>query len=135
MDTSSDSPVTELTIQECWTLLGSHEVGRLATTAGGVLDIFPIAYIVDDESLVFRTGPGTKLVELTINENVAFEIDHYDDEEGYSVVVHGHAQQLDSMSEVDRAKTLGIPELFPTERPRVVRIHPTQITGRRFRRS
>lgn len=135
MDTSSDSPVTELTSEECWTRLGSHQVGRLATTAGGVLDIFPIAYIVDEQSLVFRTGPGTKLLELTINENVAFEIDHYDDEEGYSVVVHGHAQQLDSMSEVDHAKTLGIPELFPTERPRVVRIQPTQITGRRFRRS
>lgn len=135
MDTSSDSPITELTSEECWDLLASHQVGRLATTAGGVLDIFPITYIVDGESLVFRTGPGTKLVELTINENVAFEIDHYDDVEGYSVVVHGHAQQLDTMSEVDHAKTLGIPELFPTERPRVVRIHPTQITGRRFRRS
>ena len=135
MDTSSDSPVTELTAEECWQLLASHEVGRLATTAGGVLDIFPITYVVDNESLVFRTGPGTKLVELTINENVAFEIDHYDDREGYSVVLHGHAQQLDTMSEVDQAKTLGIPDLFPTERPRVVRINPTHITGRRFRRS
>ena len=62
MDTSSDSPVTELTAEECWQLLASHEVGRLATTAGGVLDIFPITYVVDNESLVFRTGPGTKLV-------------------------------------------------------------------------
>lgn len=135
MDTSSDSPVTELSTDECWQLLGAHEVGRLATTAGGVLDIFPIAYVVEDESLVFRTGPGTKLLELTINENVALEIDHYDDVEGYSVVVHGHAHQLDTMSEVDDAKALGIPELFPTERPRVVRINPTEITGRRFRRS
>jgi nitroimidazol reductase NimA-like FMN-containing flavoprotein (pyridoxamine 5'-phosphate oxidase superfamily) len=135
MDTSSDSPVTELSTDECWQLLGAHEVGRLATTAGGVLDIFPIAYVVEDESLVFRTGPGTKLLELTINENVALEIDHYDDVAGYSVVVHGHAHQLDTMSEVDDAKALGIPELFPTERPRVVRINPTEITGRRFRRN
>ena len=134
MTDTSDSPVTELTEEECWELLAAHEVGRLATTAGGVLDIFPITYVIDNGSLVFRTGPGTKLIELTINENVAFEIDHYDDVEGYGVVVHGHAEQLDTMGEIDTAAQLPLPSLFPTERPRFVRIHPQQVTGRRFRR-
>ena len=133
--TDTSSPVTELSEQECWDLLRSHEVGRLATTAGGVLDIFPITYVVDNDTLVFRTGPGTKLIELTINDNVAFEIDHYDSAEGYSVVVHGQAEQLDSMGEIDIAAQLPLPSLFPTERPRFVRIHPKQVTGRHFRRS
>lgn len=134
MDNTKDHPVTQLSAEECWELLAGHEVGRLATTAGGVLDIFPITYVIDNHTLVFRTGPGTKLVELTINENVAFEIDFYDDTEGYSVVVHGHAEQLDTMGAIDQAATLPLPSLFPTERPRFVRIHPTQITGRRFLR-
>lgn len=129
------SPVTELSEEECWELLRAHEVGRLATTAGGVLDIFPITYVVDNHTLVFRTGPGTKLIELTINDNVALEIDYYDDSEGYSVVVHGQAEQLDTMGEIDIAAQLPLPSLFPTERPRFVRIHPQQLTGRRFRRS
>jgi nitroimidazol reductase NimA-like FMN-containing flavoprotein (pyridoxamine 5'-phosphate oxidase superfamily) len=128
-------PVAELSDDECWDLLRSHEVGRLATTAGGVLDIFPITYIVDNQTLVFRTGPGTKLIELTINDNVAFEIDHYDATEGYSVVVHGQAEQLDSMGEIDIAAQLPLPSLFPKERPRFVRIHPQQVTGRRFHRA
>ena len=135
MTDSSDSPVTELTEQECWHLLSDHEVGRLATTAGGVLDIFPITYVIDNKTLVFRTGPGTKLIELTINENVAFEIDYYDETEGYSVVIHGQAEQLDTMSEKDIAASLPLTSLFPTDRPRFVRIHPQAITGRRFRRS
>jgi nitroimidazol reductase NimA-like FMN-containing flavoprotein (pyridoxamine 5'-phosphate oxidase superfamily) len=131
----TDSPVSQLTDDEAWELLARHEVGRLATTAGGVLDIFPITYVVDERTLVFRTAPGTKLVELTINDHVVFEIDHYDDVEGYSVVLHGTAEQLDSMGEVDQAKLLPLPSLFPTERPRYVRIHPDRVSARKFRRA
>lgn len=134
MNDATDNPVDQLSEDEAWELLTRHEVGRLATTAGGVLDIFPITYVVDNHSLVFRTAPGTKLVELTINDHVVFEIDHYDDVEGYSVVLHGKAEQLDSMGDVDHAKTLPLPSLFPTERPRYVRIHPERISARRFTR-
>lgn len=130
----TDGPVTHLDDEQAWQLLASHEVGRLATTAGGVLDIFPITYVVDNGSLVFRTGPGTKLVELTINEQVAFEIDHYDEHSGYSVIVHGRAEQLEHMGDIDYAQSLPLPSLFPTERPRYVRIHPDRISARRFSR-
>lgn len=129
-----ENPVSELDEDESWQLLSRHEVGRLATTAGGILDIFPITYVVDNQSIVFRTGPGTKLVELTINDQVVFEIDHYDEREGYSVIVHGTAEQLDSMADIDYAQTLPLPSLFPTERPRYVRINPTRVSGRKFRR-
>ena len=134
MDFDADSPVTQLDDDEAWELLGRHEVGRLATTAGGVLDIFPITYVVDGKTLVFRTGPGTKLIELTINDHVVFEIDHYDEVEGYSVVVHGVAEQLEQMAELDRVQTLPLLSLFPTDRPRFVRIFPQRISARRFRR-
>jgi nitroimidazol reductase NimA-like FMN-containing flavoprotein (pyridoxamine 5'-phosphate oxidase superfamily) len=132
--TEFDSPVTELSETQSWELLDNHIVGRLAATAGGILDIYPIAYVVDEKTIVFRTGPGTKLVELTINDRVVFEIDHWDDTEGYSVIVHGTAEQLETMGEIDRAKTLELQSLFPTDRPRFVRITPTRVSGRRFRR-
>lgn len=133
--TDFDSPVTELSEDEAWELLGRHIVGRLATTAGGILDIYPITYVVDHRTLVFRTGPGTKLIELTINDQVAFEIDYFDDVEGYSVIVHGTAEELDTMSELDQAKTLDLQSLFPTERPRYVRIYPNRVSARRFQRA
>ena len=129
-----ENPVSELDEDESWQLLSRHEEGRLATTAGGILDIFPITYVVDNQSIVFRTGPGTKLVELTINDQVVFEIDYYDEREGYSVIVHGTAEQLDSMADIDYAQALPLPSLFPTERPRYVRINPTRVSGRKFRR-
>jgi nitroimidazol reductase NimA-like FMN-containing flavoprotein (pyridoxamine 5'-phosphate oxidase superfamily) len=129
-----DNPVTELSEDDAWQLLGNHIVGRLAATAGGVLDIYPITYVVDNKTIVFRTGPGTKLVELTINDKVVFEIDHWDDVEGYSVIIHGTAEQLDTMGEIDQAKTLELQSLFPTERPRYVRITPDRVSARRFRR-
>jgi nitroimidazol reductase NimA-like FMN-containing flavoprotein (pyridoxamine 5'-phosphate oxidase superfamily) len=132
--TEFETPVTELPESESWELLGHHIVGRLAATAGGILDIYPITYVVDKNTIVFRTGPGTKLVELTINDKVVFEIDHWDESEGYSVIVHGTAEQLDTMGEIDQAKTLELQSLFPTERPRYVRITPTRVSGRRFRR-
>jgi uncharacterized protein len=129
-----DNPVSEMSEDEAWQLLDRHKVGRLAATAGGVLDIYPITYVLDNKSIVFRTGPGTKLVELTINDQVVFEIDHWDDREGYSVIIHGTAHQLDSMAEIDRAQALDLESMFPTERHRWVRITPTRISGRRFHR-
>jgi nitroimidazol reductase NimA-like FMN-containing flavoprotein (pyridoxamine 5'-phosphate oxidase superfamily) len=130
-----ETPVTELSDTQSWDLLSQHIVGRLAATAGGVLVIYPITFAVDNQTIVFRTGPGTKLMELTINDRVVFEIDQWDDLEGYSVIVHGTAEQLDSRVDIDRAETLDVPSLFPTERPRYVRITPTRVSGRRFRRS
>lgn len=129
-----DNPVVELSDEEGWELLEGHIVGRLAATAGGVLDIYPITYIVDKKTIVFRTGPGTKLLELTINDQVVFEIDHWDDAEGYSVIVHGTAEQLETMGDIDQAETLELQSLFPAERPRFVRITPQQVSARRFRR-
>lgn len=133
--TDFDNPVTELSEDDAWDLLASRIVGRLATTAGGVLDIYPITYVIDNRTIVFRTGPGTKLIELTINDQVVFEIDHFDDVEGWSVIVHGTAEQLDTMADLDQAKTLDLQSLFKTERPRYVRIHPNRVSARRFQRA
>lgn len=134
-DQNSDNPVQQMTEEQAWEFLGSQEVGRLAVHAGGVLDIYPLTYVVDGESLVFLTAPGTKLLELTVNDQVAFEIDHYDDQVAKSVVVHGTAQRLETMAEIDHAAALPLASLIPTDRTRYVRIIPTRITGRLFQRA
>ena len=50
-----------LDADECWALLRSIRVGRLAMCADGRPLIFPVNYVVDGRSIVFRTAPGTKL--------------------------------------------------------------------------
>ena len=51
----------ELDAAECWRLFRSAEVGRLAVSIANYPDIFPVNYVVDGETIVFRTGAGTKL--------------------------------------------------------------------------
>jgi nitroimidazol reductase NimA-like FMN-containing flavoprotein (pyridoxamine 5'-phosphate oxidase superfamily) len=53
------------------------------------MDIFPVNYTVDGESIVFRTAEGSKLTEVTINDEVLFEVDEYTATDAWSVVVRG----------------------------------------------
>lgn len=129
-----ESPVIALDEDDAWALLRSAPVGRLAVSAGGELDIFPVNYIVDEGSLLFRTAPGTKLVELTARHSVAFEVDEYDEHDAWSVVVKGTAARLDRQREVDRADTLPLVSWIPTLKYTYVRVTPISVSGRRFHR-
>ena len=62
----------------CTELLQSVQVGRLAVSIMNVPDIFPINYVVDRGTIVFRTAEGTKLAAAVLGKGVAFEIDGYD---------------------------------------------------------
>ncbi|WP_439564337.1 pyridoxamine 5'-phosphate oxidase family protein [Microcella sp.] len=125
--------ITELTTDQCWQLLRSRDLGRIAASAAGTVDIFPINYAVDaTPAIYFRTAPGTKLLELAINDRVAFEIDDHDDSEAWSVVVKGRAERVERQSEMDAAELLGLTPWIPTLKYRWVRIRPTEISGRRF---
>lgn len=127
--------IEELDSDECWRLLARTEVGRLAVSIANHPDIFPINYIVDDESVVFRSAAGTKLAAAVLGRGIAFEIDGYDAERGeaWSVVVKGSAHEVDDMGERMQAEDL---PLFPWHvgpKPNFVRIQPEIVTGRRFR--
>lgn len=125
-------PITELTPDECWTVLGENSLGRLAVTAAGTVDIFPVNYATSDGMLYFRTAPGTKLLELAINDRVAFEIDGYTEVEAWSVVVKGRAERVELQSEIDAADRLPLNPWLPTLKYRWVRVIPVELTGRRF---
>lgn len=127
-------PITELSPDECWAVLAEHSLGRLAVTAAGTVDIFPVNYAASDGMLFFRTAPGTKLLELAINDRVAFEIDGYTEAEAWSVVVKGRAERLELQSEIDEADRLPLAPWLPTLKYRWVRVIPVELTGRRFAR-
>ncbi|GAA1738963.1 pyridoxamine 5'-phosphate oxidase family protein [Microcella frigidaquae] len=126
--------ITELTNDQCWALLRSNDLGRIAVSAAGLVDIFPINYAVDEgaRTVYFRTAPGTKLLELAINDRIALEIDGHDEHEAWSVVVKGSAERVERQSEMDAAERLGLEPWIPTLKYRWVRIRPLEIAGRRF---
>lgn len=132
---TTQEPIKELSADACWEKLRSHELGRIVTQAGGILDIFPINYVVDGESVVFRTAEGDKLVELTISDEVLFEVDNYDSEDAWSVIIRGSAKQLETEAEVAAAEELDLRPFAPTVKRDFVKITPSQVTGRAFKRA
>ena len=132
MNTSAS--VTELSEDECWAKLSANSLGRLATSVGSEVDIFPVNYLADGKTLLIRTAPGTKLLELTIHHDIAFEVDGYTDTEAWSVIVKGVATELESQTEIDEANRQPLAPWIPTLKYRYVRITPLSITGRHFRR-
>ena len=128
----TENPLAELSEAECWRLLGEARMGRLAMAPAGDVNIFPVNFVVSGRALYFRTAPGEKLLELSVNPDVAFEIDGYDDAEAFSVVVKGVAERLESQTEIDQADKLPLAPWVPTLKYRWVRINPTAVSGRSF---
>ena len=134
MDRTNDSNVWALSEEECWNLLARRELGRLALAVNGEPDIFPVNYVVDGPRVLFRTAPGSKLAELTVNPHVAFEVDEYDESYAASVVLKGNAERLELQRGIDAADTLPLTPWIPTLKYRWIRITPLSIIGRRFER-
>ncbi|HET6165928.1 MAG TPA: pyridoxamine 5'-phosphate oxidase family protein [Marmoricola sp.] len=126
-----DQPVRELTDEECWALLESHELGRLAFHLGPEVHLSPVNYAVDGRTLLFRTAAGSKLVGVVMNADVVFEIDDHDEHGAVSVIVRGEARRLDE-DEAHRAENLPLRPWVPTRKDEVVEISPTDVTGRAF---
>ena len=134
MSTGAEQVVTQLTEAECWQLLSEAKVGRLALAPAGEVDVFPVNFVVSQGALYIRTAPGEKLLELSVNPDVAFEIDGWDDTSAYSVVVKGVAERLESQIEIDEADQLSLAPWIPTLKYRWVRVNPTAVSGRSFLR-
>jgi nitroimidazol reductase NimA-like FMN-containing flavoprotein (pyridoxamine 5'-phosphate oxidase superfamily) len=132
MDT--DSPVRELDEQECWDRVAAAPFGRLALSVMDDVDIVPVNAVLSEGDLYFRTAPGSKLAELAANPRVAFEVDGYDDETAFSVVVKGTAERLERQADIDAADALPLTPWIPTLKYRWVRIRPDAVSGRAFRR-
>jgi len=118
----------------CWDLLRSAEVGRLAVSVMDRPDIFPVNFVVDHGTVVFRTAEGTKLAAAVLGRAVAFEVDGYDAGVGdaWSVVLKGRAVEIDRMYELFEATELPLFPWHDSPKPRFVRIEPESVTGRRF---
>jgi len=128
-----DSTMQVLDEHQCWQLLRTQEVGRLAVAIANHPDIFPVNYVVDHATVVFRTAEGTKLAAAVLGESVAFEIDGETDGEAWSVVVKGRAVEIEQMHELFDALELPLYPWNSAPKHRFVRVIPDEVTGRRFK--
>lgn len=125
-------PVSILSETECWNLLSSASLGRLVTSVDGQPEVFPVNFVVQHRSVLFRTAEGTKLVSTAINNNVLFEADDHNAAEGWSVILKGTARLLRADEEVDEAERAQLLPWTATVKQHYVRIRPLNVTGRRF---
>ena len=130
---SADDPVTVLDEDESWSLLSSVSLGRLVTIMGGQAEIFPVNFVTQRRTLIFRTAPGTKLYSAVMSDQVAFEADDHTAAEGWSVIVRGRAHWLTDNVEILDAEEAPLLSWPATLKPHYVRVIALEITGRRFK--
>jgi nitroimidazol reductase NimA-like FMN-containing flavoprotein (pyridoxamine 5'-phosphate oxidase superfamily) len=119
----------------CLALLATEEIGRLGVVVGGQPHVVPVNYALDGDAVVFRSADGTKL-DGASRSSVVFEVDHFDRDtrSGWSVIVHGRAEEVTSLSDpalVSRVARLDVQPWADFPKDHVVRIVPRSITGRR----
>jgi nitroimidazol reductase NimA-like FMN-containing flavoprotein (pyridoxamine 5'-phosphate oxidase superfamily) len=87
--------LTEIADEECYRLLGSQSLGRLAVVRDGRPEIFPVNYALDGRTVTLRTAPGVKLAFGSFS-HVAFEVEDIDPvtKEGWVVEVRGFAEEI-----------------------------------------
>lgn len=123
--------VRNLTDDECWTRLRDTTFGRLAYHLRGRTRIAPINYVVEGERIVFRTAEGSKFYALQVDDEVAFEIDDYDQVSAYSVVAQGRVEEIVDEAERKEA-TVHLRPWIRTKKKHVFSLSITEIAGREF---
>ncbi|WP_270888143.1 pyridoxamine 5'-phosphate oxidase family protein [Pedococcus sp. 5OH_020] len=124
---------TWLEVPQCWALLRQSAVGRLAVLHDGRPDIFPVNYVVDHGTVVLRTGSGALFTSAS-ESPVALEADGYElhDATAWSVVVKGVAHEVYEVDDAVDAMRLPLVPWHDVPKPRILRIHPDSVTGRRI---
>jgi uncharacterized protein len=84
-----------LSRSECLDLLATTTVGRVSLMVDQRPQIFPVNYVLDGDTVLFRTAEGTILSHAGLS-SVAFEVDRIDESHhtGWSVLVHGRADNI-----------------------------------------
>jgi nitroimidazol reductase NimA-like FMN-containing flavoprotein (pyridoxamine 5'-phosphate oxidase superfamily) len=129
---SPQGAVTELTESASWTLLERATLGRLAVSERDVPHLYPVNFVCDQQTILFRSANGDKLRQLEGNPSVAFEVDGEVDRGAWSVTVEGLASALDAGPELTPREIEKFPPWAPIEPYVFVRIEPLSIRGRQW---
>ncbi|MBO3752186.1 pyridoxamine 5'-phosphate oxidase family protein [Streptosporangiaceae bacterium NEAU-GS5] len=128
-----------LSSEDCWKLIGSGGVGRVAFTGLRGQTVLPVNYRVHDGVVVFRTRRGGQMEEdlrtgmKDVDRGIAFEVDRIDEavRGGWSVLLRGPAHLVTD----DAFVPVSADDVQPWaggERDLYIQITPHEITGRRI---
>ena len=126
--------VHELSPDDARRLLEAEDVGRvvLDTDYRGPVAI-PVNYRLLDGQVVLRTATASTL-DRAVGNRVGFEVDHLDHAfaRGWSVLVNGRLERVADPVEARRLTRQSTVPWAGGDRPVVLRIDPSRVTGRRI---
>jgi nitroimidazol reductase NimA-like FMN-containing flavoprotein (pyridoxamine 5'-phosphate oxidase superfamily) len=119
---------------DCWAKLGQVTVGRIGVLVDSAPEIYPVNFVVDQNTILFRTAEGSKLRGLDRSPSVCFEADWVDSalKTGWSVLVKGRAVDVTDPSERRRVADLPLRLWAGGMKDHWVRVLPAEVTGRRI---
>jgi nitroimidazol reductase NimA-like FMN-containing flavoprotein (pyridoxamine 5'-phosphate oxidase superfamily) len=117
---------------ECHDHLTAGILGRVAVSIDALPVILPVMYRYRDGAIWFLTEEGTKMRAATANAVVAFEVDHLDDEGGWSVLVIGQTREERDPAILSSLRAAGLEAGAPGTRDHLVCIPTQRVTGRSF---
>jgi uncharacterized protein len=134
----AETEMLKLARPECLRLLAEGVVGRIAVNAPHWPQpvIRPVNYVFDEpsQSVLIRSGFGSKLYALIRSVRAAFEIDGTDPvgRVGWSVIIHGVTEEITNPAELRRIEGLGFEPWAPGHKGHWIRIRANTVSGRRI---
>ncbi len=119
---------------ECLKLLTSVPLGRLVYTQGGLPAVRLVNFHLDDDTIVFGTGPGEKFRAAERGDVVAFEADDVDFElhVGWTVTAIGHLSVVTNDEAASLRRRLPLHSWLPMSDPHLIRLGIEAVHGRRL---
>ena len=133
--TARPEAASELSPSRCWSLVRGVAVGRIAFRgAAGDVEIFPVNFVVDRASIVFRTAAGSKLTFAESGGRCTFEADEIDIARAdvWSVVMKGPISVIRGQRALIETFDLDVDVWQSGHKPAYIRLTPDVVTGRRF---
>ncbi|HWI42391.1 MAG TPA: pyridoxamine 5'-phosphate oxidase family protein [Nocardioides sp.] len=92
--TTTDSTrgrLVEIGEPECWDLLSTRPVGRIAWRGSEGVSVFPVNFAVEGHAVVLRTSPYSLIARDCVDREVAFQVDQIDEDDhtGWTVLLRG----------------------------------------------
>lgn len=125
----------ELDVDTAIRLLAEHHVGRVAFNDEGGPLVFPVNYVFDRGTVVFRSDADSKWRAAAERQVVSFQIDHVDEirQVGWSVLVRGRLTEVVDPTELARLDAIDLHPFVGGEgKHHHLRVVPRVITGRRI---
>jgi uncharacterized protein len=119
---------------ECWDLLATRSVGRVAVSAGALPRILPVGFACHHGRIVFCAASGSTLERATRAAVLSFEVDAIapDLSEGWSVVALGVARAATPDEIAFMATQPVLVRWSASSSTSPVSLSVEEITGRRF---